>query len=386
MVGHQPSKLNIRRVRFPCAAPAVQVHLDAANVDRKKLNMGFLSCYLVTLILVAGAYFTQAPVIFSLFLAFVFVPIIDQIVGQQKDFTHPESPIYRLSLLAWLPCQLLLLIVGSFYVANLSVLGALAWAVPMGILAGAFGITIGHELGHKHDLVSKLHARVLFSSVCFPGFPIEHNLGHHVNVATKEDPATARYGESLWAFILRGTPQQFIDAWKIEARRLRKRGFKPYGIHNEMYRLTGLTLALALGSLMIGGLPALAFFVGQGVFATFLLQAINYVEHYGLEREKIGKKYEKVGPTHSWDANWVVTNHLLFGLQQHADHHQHGTKKFEDLRPEPTAPNMIQGYPTMVVLSLIPPVWRSVMHPKLEQLRNEHEFTREDHRGLEASH
>ena len=325
--------------------------------------MGFAICYIITAILLSGAYITNAPVTFALILAFVIVPLLDYIIGPQKHFVPTNGRIAKAMLFLWTPLQLAMLLLGFVFVANISLLAALGWSVPIGLLTGTFGITIGHELGHKYNVLSRASAKLLFVSVCFPSFPIEHNLGHHVNVATKIDPATSRYGESLWAFLLRTIPTQFLDAWKIEARRITKSKIgKPYGIKNEMLWLTIGSLALIIVSFLIGGLPALVFFISQSAIAIFLLQAVNYIEHYGLERKQDAGSYEKVGSEHSWDSNWFLSNHMLFGLQQHADHHQHAQKDFQNLKPEMTAPNMKFGYPTMVVLALVPSLWRSVVH------------------------
>jgi alkane 1-monooxygenase len=332
--------------------------------------MSFLLCYLVAFLLLAGTIVTQSPIVFSMSFAFLVIPALDLLLGPQHNFKVAN----RLNVhMLWMPFQLILLLAGIYFVSDLSIFKALSWAVPMGLLAGAFGISIAHELGHKYTFASRFMAKTLFVLVGFPSFPIEHNLGHHVNVATRNDPATARLGESFWAFLFRTIPAQYLDAWKIEGRRIAKSSIvhKEYGIQNEMFRLSIAVLLCIIGSFLLGGLPGLVFFLTQAVIAVFLLQAINYVEHYGLERVFVAGKLEKVQAEHSWDSNWWFTNHLLFRLQQHADHHQHAQKEYYDLLPEKEALQMPYGYPTMVILALIPPLWRKVMHKRMEKENDE---------------
>ena len=329
--------------------------------------MGFVICYIATAILFFTSFFTGTPLLSSLVFAFIIIPLADLIIGPQKTFLEEKSGYIWAYL--WLPVQATLLGCGVLLASSLSWGSVLAWGVPMGLIAGAFGITLAHEVGHRYDKWSQAFATILLSMVSYAHFTIEHNLGHHLNVATRGDPATGRRGETLWAFLPRTVYEQYIHAWGIEERRLIKAGKDPWSQDNAMFKLTGLSAGIPLLILIVLGVKPFVFFAVQAIVAVFLLECINYVEHYGLVRRNLGDKYERVTNLHSWNANFWLTNHLFFRLQQHADHHAHTSKKFGQLVPLPGGPQLPFGYPTMVLLALLPPLWFKIMNPKVRLTR-----------------
>lgn len=233
----------------------------------------------------------------------------------------------------------------------------------MGLLCGVMGINVGHELGHRANKFEQFLAKALLLSSLYMHFIIEHNKGHHKRVATKEDPASARYGEWLYVFYVRSIVFSYISAWQIAARDVRKKGYPVFSIYNEMIRFhlvqAGLVLMIFL---LFGWLTSLLFLIAavQGIL---LLETVNYIEHYGLQRNLAGDgKYERAMPAHSWNSNHVIGRVMLFELSRHSDHHYLASRKYQVLRHHEDSPQMPTGYPGMMLLATIPPAWFRVMN------------------------
>jgi alkane 1-monooxygenase len=306
--------------------------------------------------------------------SFAIIPLLDRVIGM--DFSNApmaerasraQSAYFRAILYAYVPVQLGLIVWSAALVAR----GTLPWpqalglVLSVGVVTGAQGITIAHELGHGLGALDRLLARVLLVTVSYGHFTIEHNRGHHVRVATREDPASARYGESFWAFLPRTLAGSFAHAWTLERARLERLRLPLWSLRNEMLWLTLLPLAFAAAlGLAFGPLAALAFF-GQSAMAVLLLEAVNYVEHYGLARARLADgRYERVGERHAWDADQALTNIFLFHLQRHADHHLNPSRRYEDLQYHPRTPKLPAGYAAMLPLALVPRLWFAIMNPR----------------------
>ncbi|MGZ8545043.1 MAG: alkane 1-monooxygenase, partial [Flavisolibacter sp.] len=188
---------------------------------------------------------------------------------------------------------------------------------------------------------------------------------HHKRVATPEDPSSARYGEWLYAFYARSIIFSYLSAWHISARDVRKKGFRPLSIHNEMLQFHLIQFAfVAIIFLFFGWLAAVLFLVAatQGIL---LLETVNYIEHYGLQRRQLeAGKYERTMPAHSWNSNHVIGRVMLFELSRHSDHHFMASRKYQVLRHHEDSPQMPTGYPGMMLLATIPPAWFYVMHKR----------------------
>ncbi len=236
----------------------------------------------------------------------------------------------------------------------------------MGIMCGALGINVGHELGHRRGSFERRLAKVLLGTSLYVHFYIEHNRGHHARVATPEDPASARRGEKLYAFWWRSVTRSFRSAWALETRRLERRGLKRWSWHNEMLRdQTAQVVVLVAVAIALSPVPALAW-VGAALVGALMLETVNYIEHYGLERErKESGAWARVQPHHSWNANQPLGRVLLFELTRHSDHHAHPTRPYQLLRHFDDAPQLPTGYPGMMLLAILPPLFFSVMHRRL---------------------
>lgn len=256
--------------------------------------------------------------------------------------------------------QLLVLALAVFILTEpVSGSGLLAVALTAGIVNG-IAIAPAHELNHTTNRLNKLFAAILVAPTGYGHFLVEHNIGHHVKVATPEDPASARYGENVWAFSVRSLVIGFLSAYQFEFRR---NCSILSSIMVQSWMITFLFLALCI---TFAGTQGLIFFLAQAVIGAFLLEAVNYIEHYGLLRQRTENgDYEPCTPQHSWNSNKLVSNIGLFNLQRHSDHHAHASRPYELLRHHPDAPTHPTGYAGMLVIAMVPPIWFRLMNPRV---------------------
>lgn len=237
----------------------------------------------------------------------------------------------------------------------------LALAMGVGGVTGSQGITFAHELGHRRSRLDRVLAWALMTSVLYAHFMVEHYRGHHPRAATDADPASARAGESLWRFLPRTLAGSLASAWRLEAARLRQ-SRRSWAASPLMWAT--VVQAAGLGVIAVAwGMQALLFWVLQAAYAVFLLEAINYIEHYGLRRAP----GERFGLQHAWNADHAPTNAIIANLQRHSDHHLHAWKPYETLAPLP-GPQLPTGYAGCLFLASVPPLWFRAMHPRLRAL------------------
>lgn len=237
--------------------------------------------------------------------------------------------------------------------------------ISTGIVLGTNGINVGHELGHRNTYERFLGKALLLPSL-YMHFYIEHNFGHHLKVATKEDPATAKFNQPVYLFWVTSTIGQYLSSWKIQRNLLNKNNSSFFSIKNDMlwYHLfIGIYL---LSSFYFFGLLGfyIAFF--SGIVGFLLLETINYIEHYGLRRHKTNSgRYERVREIHSWNSNHALGRIMLYELTRHSDHHHRASKKYQLLDHHDESPQLPFGYPTSMVLSLFPPLWFMIMNKRV---------------------
>ncbi|HKL02133.1 MAG TPA: alkane 1-monooxygenase, partial [Cryomorphaceae bacterium] len=238
--------------------------------------------------------------------------------------------------------------------------------LSLGVVLGGLAINVAHELGHRNNRFEQFLSKLLLLPNAYMHFFIEHNRGHHKNVSTQEDPASARYNESLYAFWIRSLIFSYISAWRIENKRLRRSGKQIVSFENEMLRFQIITLIFWGIIFVIFGWKITLLFTGAATVGFLMLETVNYIEHYGLQRNKVSEhRYEKVQPVHSWNSNHIVGRIMLFELSRHSDHHYQPAKKYQTLDHHEDSPQMPTGYPGMMLLALIPPLWFMVMNPKI---------------------
>jgi alkane 1-monooxygenase len=250
----------------------------------------------------------------------------------------------------------------------LSTLDKIGLAVSIGCIGG-IGINTAHELGHKKEANERWLSKIALAQVFYGHFYIEHNRGHHVRVATPEDPASARLGESFYQFWPRTVGGSLRSAWRLEKRRLARRKQSPWRLDNDVLNAWLMTVVLWAAVVAAFGVEVLPFLVIQAVVGFSLLEVVNYMEHYGMLRQKVGEgerqRYERVLPSHSWNSNNIATNVLLYHLQRHSDHHANPTRRYQTLRDFEESPVLPTGYAGMIVLAIVPAVWRRVMDQRV---------------------
>lgn len=239
----------------------------------------------------------------------------------------------------------------------------------MGMLCGVFGINVGHELGHRTNVFEQTLAKLLLLTSLYMHFFVEHNKGHHKRVATPEDPSSARYGEWVYAFYFRSIVFSYLSAWHIANQETKKKGKPVFSLYNEMIQFTIIQLAfVGMIFFIFGWFATLCYLFSAGI-GILLLETVNYIEHYGLQRKSLGNgRYERAMPAHSWNSDHVVGRLMLFELSRHSDHHYLASRKYQVLRHHDDSPQMPTGYPGMMILSLFPPAWFLVMNRKIRQL------------------
>ena len=298
------------------------------------------------------------------------IPILDLTFGE--DFSNPpESAVeslnkdffYRALVWLYVPFQL----IGTVYGTWLAATQSLDWYAYIALVftvgsTNGIGIGTAHELGHKQESVDRWLSKLALASSMYGHFFVEHNRGHHKRVATPEDPASARMGESFWAFLPRTVLGSLISAWELERERLKRKGRVVWSIQNENLQAWSLTILLYGALIFWLGWAALIFLVLQGIYAASMLEVVNYVEHYGLLRQKDQNGgYVRCAPEHSWNSNHIVGNILLYHLQRHSDHHAHPTRRYQALRHFGEAPQLPGGYASMITLAYCPPLWFALM-------------------------
>jgi alkane 1-monooxygenase len=252
--------------------------------------------------------------------------------------------------------------------ANISNWDLAGRIVSMGLLCGAFGINVAHELGHRVNKFEQFLAKMLLLTSMYMHFFIEHNKGHHKHVATASDPSTAKYNQSVYAFWPQTLMGTYLSAWKIGKEELEKKGKSWFSINNEMLLFQLIQVAFVLGIYLVFGLSVALCFLIAALLGVLLLESVNYIEHYGLTRnETENHQFERVQPHHSWNSNHIIGRLMLFELSRHSDHHYLASRKYQILRSFDNAPQMPTGYPGMILLSLVPPLWFKVMNNQMKK-------------------
>ena len=308
------------------------------------------------------------------FLVFAVGPFLDFLIGKNTHNPSKESEKtletdtwYKLLTMLCTPVQLAVVLWGAYVVSfkDLSALELIGFIFSVGISSNVLGLSAAHELAHRVNEKTELTlSKIIYGSVCYIHFGLEHVVGHHRRVATPEDPATARLGESLYAFMPRTVFGGFNSAWEFEARRMKRQNKPVWSMSNQMVVALLAQISVTILIAVVFGGTGVFYFLAQSFIAIFLVEVANYVVHYGLLRKEIAPgKYEPVRPWHSWNSSNWLSNHFLFNIQRHSDHHYRPGRRYQILRHYDDVPQLPTGYAGMVVLALIPPLWRKIMDP-----------------------
>lgn len=305
---------------------------------------------------------------------FIIIPIGDIILGRDgenapEEFVPQleETKYYRIVSYLYFPIMLasLVLCCWQWKYGGLEWYDKLGLAWTMGMSSG-IGIVAAHELGHKKGSFERWLGKIVLAVPAYGHFYIEHNKGHHVKVATPEDPVSSRMGENVYTYLFRSIPRQFPRAWNVEKTRLARSHKSQFSLSNDVLNAWLLTVVLWGAFLIIFGIGILPYLLIQAVIGIALLEFVNYLEHYGLLRQKLEDgRYERCSPEHSWNSDNLTTNIFLYQLQRHSDHHANPTRRYQSLRSDVFAPELPGGYATMIAAAAFPPIWFAVMDNRL---------------------
>ncbi len=304
----------------------------------------------------------------------VVLPVIDVLRG--SDSTSPPAEVYRKldadryyrwCVYLYLPLQYTGLVFACWCwtYAPMGTAERIALASTVAVVGGV-GINAAHELGHRRTDRERFLSKIALAQSAYGHFYVEHNHGHHIRVATHDDPASARFGESYWRFVQRSIVGGFLSGWRYETGRLHRSGHRTLSWRNNILNAWAITVVLWAGLTTAFGLHVLPWLVLQAIGGVMILECANYIEHYGLLREKSpGGNYRRVTPRDSWNSDHVWSNLFLYHLQRHSDHHANPARRYQTLRSAPDAPQLPAGYATMCLLATIPPLWRRVMDKRV---------------------
>ena len=304
---------------------------------------------------------------------FILVPIIDLVLPylSKQDADLKENVLHNFSILIILPCILFLIVFGLIVVSDssISILVAAALGAAVGMSGGSIGITTAHELIHRQNKYMRGIGVLLLVLCCYGHFRIEHVYGHHKHVATKEDPATARRGENFYFYFIRCVINSVISSWNIEKNILDKKNINTLSLQNRMLHYFVLEIIFLFIAFFVAGINGLVFVVFHSFVSITLLELVNYIQHYGLERKMENGKYERFTDHHSWNSRHISANWSTFNLGLHAEHHQSASKHYPLLSQEEKIIEMPANYSIMLIMALIPPLWFFVMDKKINKLK-----------------
>lgn len=341
------------------------------NINRIKYGLVYVIPVLILISIFSETVFSYTAV----FVLFVVVPFIELFTkSSTSNLTELEEEIakkdtlYDYLIYGLVPIQYLVLICFLIKINNneMPLYVKIGITSAYGMACGVLGINLAHELGHRKSSHERIMSKLLLLTSLYMHFYIEHNRGHHKNVSTNEDPASSKLGETIYSFFARSIWGSWISAWKLERIKLLKNKTNFWSWQNEMIRFNFFQLCLILFILIVFNLQTLLFFLAGAFVGILLLETVNYIEHYGLRRKKKQENYERTQPIHSWNSNHPLGRILLFELSRHSDHHFMASRKYQILRHFDESPQMPTGYPGMMLLTFIPPLWFKIMHQKIK--------------------
>ena len=317
----------------------------------------------------------------AVIVTYAIIPVLDLLLGKVVTrFTPAEQarlvrdPMLR--MIPWLCGGVWLAMLAWAITLVPQVIALPLWqivgfVVSLGVVGGILAINVGHELIHRNNKIERFFGGVLLATVCYGVFKVEHVRGHHLRMATFDDPATARLNESAYAFVPRAIFGTYLHGFRLESDRLARMSQTGVGaiFRNEALHWSLLSAALASGAFALGGAAGLVVFGSAALVAIVELELVDYIEHYGLTRTTDSNgKLEAVRYEHSWDYSGWLTNALLINLQRHSDHHAHGGRAFGALNSHPEAPQLPASYAAMLLAALIPPLYRRLIHPRFGRI------------------
>ena len=338
-------------------------------------DLKYLMSYSIALTAFIGILIGGPLVYLTVVYTFIFIPILESNTKEYiNEYSDDEKksrnldPFFDFLLYLNIP-----IVYGIFFVSLNTLVYTNSISEIIGIILSASivmatnGINVGHELGHRKSLFSRTCSKLLYLPCQYMHFFIEHNYGHHINVATPNDPATAKYKQNLYSFWISSVTKTYISAWRIQLKLLRVSKLSFFSLRNDMIFYTLFQISFLIFIYLNYGLVITIYSVLMSIGSFLFLETINYVEHYGLLRKiKSNGKYERVKPHHSWNSNHTIGRITLYELTRHSDHHFISSKKYQVLESIDDSPQLPYGYPTSILISFFPPLWFRIMNPLVE--------------------
>ena len=338
-------------------------------------DLKYLAAFSIPIAAFTGLIFKGNFVFLTPFYAFVAIPVLELIfpVDTSNLSTEDVDNTLKRKVFDWLLYLNLPVVYGLVFfgiyeasTATIETYEVIGMVLTVGIVLGVNGINVAHELGHRQTTNERFIGKALLLPAQYMHFYIEHNFGHHLHAATPEDPATARYNQTVYSFWFTSVFRQYVKAWNIQLKLLKnnKKGF--FSVKNDMFWFIILQITYLIVVLVLFGSTGLLFAFFSAIIGILLLESVNYIEHYGLLRLKTKSgRYERVKEIHSWNSNHVIGRIILYELTRHSDHHFKSSKKYQILDCHDESPQMPFGYPTSMVLAMIPPLWFHIMNKRV---------------------
>lgn len=338
-------------------------------------DLKYLAAFSIPIVAFIGLFFKGNLVFLTPIYAFIMIPVLEMIFPidnknlSSEDVNHKlKRTVFDWLLYLNLPIVYGLLFFGIYEASTLTIetYELTGMIISIGIVLSVNGINVAHELGHRQTTNERFIGKALLLASQYMHFYIEHNFGHHLHAATPEDPATARYNQTVYSFWFTSIFRQYFSAWKIQNKLLQNNNQSFFSIKNDMLWYTVFQISYLVIIFFVFGSIGLLFSVSAGIIGILLLESVNYIEHYGLMRLKTKSgRYERVKEMHSWNSNHVIGRIVLYELTRHSDHHYRSSKKYQILDCHDESPQMPFGYPTSMVLAMVPPLWFSIMNKRV---------------------
>ena len=342
----------------------------------KLTTLKYLFVYVVPLIIIFSLWSANIWSYFALVFIFGFIPALELFIkGSTKNLSSEEEEkaknniLFDLILYGLVPLQYFILVYFLIQLGDntLPIYTKIGLTLSYGLACGGIAINAGHELGHRDTWYEQSMSKMMLLSTLYMHFFIEHNRGHHTHVSTDHDPASSRYNENIYFFFPRSIIGGWKSAFRLEAKKLKLQNKRFWSWHNEMLRFQFIQIALITTIALVFSFETMICFIAGAIMGILILETVNYIEHYGLRRMKVGERFERTKPIHSWNSNHPLGRILLLEVTRHSDHHFISSTKYQTLKHFDNSPQMPTGYPGMMVLALFPPLWFRVMNKRIKE-------------------
>ena len=338
-------------------------------------DLKYLMAYSIPLTAIFGFYMGGYWLLTTPIYIFLIIPIIEHLLtflkiddlekGRINKSTHR---IFDLMLYINIPLVYGILIYALIFLRNKDLFSVEFFTsiLTVGLLVGTNGINVAHELCHRSKKYEKFLGKFLLIPSLYMHFYLEHIFGHHLNVATKEDPVTAKYNQPLYSFWISAIKGEILSAIEIQKKRLDKNNLSFFSVYNDMFWYSIIQSLYILIVFAFFNLQGIIFVLSVAMISILIFECVNYIEHYGLLRKKLSNgRYERVTDMHSWNSNHILGRIVLYELTRHSDHHRISVTKYQNLKSIDKSPQLAFGYPTSILLSFIPVLWFKIMNPRI---------------------